>query len=286
MFGGDVSRPPSPKKLKRGLQDISPLFQEHSEKTVQTCEASGLAVRGNYCMSVVSMASAEDSLFLNGYLANRLVHEQNECAVISMKEGDETLISEPPVPRELMPHKVVAGQPKRNLPIHYFNMTYGDFVRVSEDAERETLFEREKNRVIFFHLQPDDAPAVEKVVPFLDRWIFHVTPRFESFSRAYKLIKASLSRNPYLDYCILYDGAPEDVRGEYLFEKLYDMTVRRLGISLVWLGALRIGDLARSEETHLYLEHLFLQKQECYNNQEKNILIPSLWSFLHQDKAA
>lgn len=78
--------------------------------------------------------------------------------------------------------------------------------------------------------------AALRWLDMIDAGIVIAGPTLESLTEAYRWMKAASALNPYLDFFFLCDGSPGDPRAGGLFEPFSEMVTLRLGVQLYWLG--------------------------------------------------
>jgi hypothetical protein len=247
------------KKLKRGLKDISPLFNEMEHPPAQNISAPSFeTATALQCLSVFS-PHPEESLMLNSYFASKLSMTGSDCAIITLNDLRLTQLRKP-----LRTEAPVSHIKRLSLSWDQFEkVCYGPLPR------RDSSFA--KSRVLFMDFNLYATPYFEKLIPILDKWIFVVEPNAESLTESYKIIKASLSLNRHLEYFVLYRGMAQDSRSSQLFERFSDLISRKLGVHLGWLGSLELskGSPISSE---LALDQLFLKSGEGTDSLEKRAL--------------
>ncbi len=245
---------PEPRRLKRGLRDLSPLFGKPAPAPVEVPlpttalppEPSHPSL-GLQCLSVYGADAEMDSPFLNQYLASRFSALGLSSVVVSLG-ASEFFRDEPPI--RFRPHSLSFVDLKQ--------------VRLSW-RQFEKLWTRESppsnpqgdESMLLVDLDYSRTPYFEKIIPLLDKWIVLVKPTLASVSDAYKMIKATFSLNSHLEYFLVTGADPESGSGEILFERLSEMISRRLGADCVWLGHLRYEKGQILAES-LALEHLLM----------------------------
>lgn len=214
------------RKLRRGLKDVSPLFDRGENRTADTKPKSSKL----QCVSVFSPDFSADSLYLNSTLAFHLSNKERHCAVISLFGHSEI---ESLSPKKIFRNEFLGPQMKRLC------LSWDQFETICHD-HTVSATDDEKSKVLFIDFLPSCSIYFNKIVPMLDKWILIIEPTMESMSENYRIIKASAAINPRMDYFMMYHGAPEDTRGEVLFERLSHMASQRLGVQLSWLGNIQI----------------------------------------------
>jgi hypothetical protein len=210
-----------PRHLKRGLKDISPLFQTSLPQERLSVTASSVSGMPLQFLSVLCPEAPADSLFFNACLASKMQSMAYECAMISV--ADKNL--KPKTPFSL--HADYS-------PIKRFQLSLHQFDQVSHSKSRSA--ENFGSSVIFFDFNYENPICLERVLPILDKWIFLIKPSQESMMEGYKFIKASLPLNSNLEYFMIAHGVESEKASSRFYEKFSDMVSRRLGITLHWLG--------------------------------------------------
>lgn len=213
-----------PRKLKRGLKDISPLFgsETASRNIISIPRFAENAIRPRVdCLSIFGSELDSDASFLTAYLASKLTASDRPCAVVSLTDSS--------------PSNASAGA---GFYPRHFSFSWSQFESICRrPPERNSALQPQ---TIVLDFDYGCAAHFEKMIPILDQWILFVQPHIENLNETYKMIKASLPLNPHMDYFLLYDGEPADCRGSFLFEQFSEILSRRLGVALVWLGSLSL----------------------------------------------
>lgn len=211
------------KKLKRGLKDISPLFEDRS-KPVNRLESSFETFKPVSRPQSISFWSAESSqgrTLLNSKMAARVQSKGCESLLISLKS-------------EIMPAanlELPPGQKHYSLSLDQFEIICRSDLKPVEGFE---------NAVLFFDFDYSNPVHFEKVIPMLDKWILLVGPELESLTEVFRFLKASMPLHKNLEYYFMAQTKDEKI-AESLYEKFSDMVSRRLGIAMNWLGLYETG---------------------------------------------
>jgi len=217
--------PDDTRKLKRGLKDISPLFEavERAPFRLEASEEKG----GLRLISLFSPEHDAKSLVLSQYLVSQLASQNHAASVISLRQKG-------------------AGLDK--------------FQEIFESSEYGFRPPTEASRTLFLDFDPSNPEQFRKIVSVLNQWIFLVRPEMENLSECYRMMKASAALNNHLEYFLLFDSVSTDEQASLLFEKYGELVARRLGIHLSCLGSVRLQN-GRGPASHLALESLFLGAQ-------------------------
>lgn len=202
-----------PKHLKRGLKDISPLFQSMTVKKDHESMAVSTAVPPHVqSLSLFCPEAPQNSHFLNSCLAAKMQSLAYQCALISVGQ-----------------QKVQ----KAHAPVKRFSISLRQFEEICQSKSRSA--ESFESSVFFFDFDYSNPITFEKVMPFLDRWILLLKPEQESITEGYKFLKASLPLNPNLECFVIVNGLPGNI-SSHLFERFSELTSRHLGVAPHWLG--------------------------------------------------
>lgn len=208
-----------PKHLKRGLKDISPLFQSSAPKEpprLTATTAPGLPLQS---LSVICPESPSESLFFNACLASKMQSQAYDCALISVADKSS---------------KQKPSSFKNNYSsVKRFQISLGQFEEICHSKSRSA--ENFGSSVFFFDFDYANPILLEKMLPILDKWVLLIKPGQESMMEGYKFIKASIPLNSSLEYFIIANGMPSDHSSQF-FERFSEMVSRRLGVTLHWLG--------------------------------------------------
>ncbi len=236
------------KKLKRGLEDLSPLFQEavNPPALKKTENALPLEQRAG---DILAICRGDGSNFSGGLaLVRELFPDEKDAILVSIADEEKTV-------------------PAVGTGLYHYVLTLPKLERLIQAPGAKGLpDEFSKNILLHFDLQ-SGLPA-ENLLSLLDKCLFWVQPDFDSISEVYKTMKLAVAANHSVECYLVYDGGPGDSRGEFIFENLAEMSAKHLGVNLIWLGT---ASSASEGETHadLKLEHLWLRPMEKNLSPEK-----------------
>ena len=260
------------RKLKRGLRDISSLFNAESADV----KSSGIKQAG-FQIEILNVFSPDfpaDSFFLNTFLASQITTQERPCSILSIQPSSQ------PVSEQIQIH-----QPGSHfVPMESHGENLKRFLlsweRFEEICCHAPCHEGgvSLSQTLFLDLDALLLPQMEKVIPLLDKWILLLRPSLDSLTEAYKWMKGGAFLNRELDYFILFEGHPNDERGEKLFEKLSAITEKNLGIHLFWLGYLNLASHSQYFVSELLIDHLFLNSIKKIEYPEKINLYHELLS--------
>ena len=252
-----------PKKLKRGLRDISPLFDPNAksveEPTVLVNQEVGLRV-----LSVFSPDFKGDRRLLSQMLGLKLCSADHGGSILSIASTETAQKVEEEDRRQENPEIL-------NPSLKRFNCTENDLDTIFQaQHSREVSFLN--TQTIIFDFDHYEPKVFEKIMPVIDQWVILIRPTLEGVSEAYKLIKASVALNPDLEYFLAVDALQDDPRVGELYEKLSDMISRRLHVQLNWLGCMPVSKGIRALSWELHLDQLAVKNIEKIDSIEKMAL--------------
>lgn len=230
------------KKLARGLKEISPIFSQSPDETVK---------RPSLELQILSISSPEydgDSFFLNTYFASQIATPHKPCSLVTL------------FPRSLKPSTSVKKDPESfglNLERHWL---YWDELRdllMTPPAVADPY--ALQSRDIFLDFEYRHLIYCEQTIGLLDKWILLLKPTIESITESYKMIKAGIALNPYLEFFVTFEGKPTGDQGTGFFERFSEVVFKNLGIHLGWLGWLDLSDPDRHFTAVLNAEQLLFQ---------------------------
>ncbi|MBI2166920.1 MAG: hypothetical protein HYU34_01605 [Candidatus Omnitrophica bacterium] len=227
------------KKLRRGLEDLSPLFRHTEVQPVP------LAVPFRPAFDVqflaVSVPDHEgDSFLANAYLASQLVRQTDLFAsLVSIApgfNGTAGKTAQDPFPSlELLNPKI-----SRLVLSHQalWSLTQANPLRREGEApSSETTVTNPV--IVLLDFEPAHFRSLARIAQLLDRVVLYVQPEGDSLREAYRTMKTLWNLNREIDFFLLFrDGLGSRDQGEFLFERFSLITSRFLGISTVWLGGL------------------------------------------------
>ena len=223
------------KKLKRGLQDISPLFQNPS--TVLNSAIPGRAPFDVQFVSVCTPDHDGDAFLANAYLASQMVRRSNFFAsLVSIMPGMNrippkttgsfpTLESlHPRITRISLSHREVWGLTQNGA---------------GENGESHSSVTERSSFLVFLEFEPIHFRSLARIALLLDRVIFFIDPCVESLQEAFRFMKTFWNLNRDIEFFLLFKEPDRwPAREEFLYERFCLITSRFLGITPAWLGTL------------------------------------------------
>ncbi len=249
-----------PRKLKRGLSDISPMFGEGAKQEVPPRPHLATLEIGVRIMAISSPGVKGDTKMLGQMLALKLAGSDQSCSILQIASQKTDDAEKSGVLSE-----VLGPNLKR------VKMTPCEFDGVCQITQsREVGLNASQTILIEFDEQ--DSVSFEKVIPAIDQWIILIPPSLEGLSEAYKMIKASVALNRGVEYFLAVDALSDDPRTGELYEKLSEMVSRRLHVQLNWLGCMPISKGVRAFSWELRLDQLCMKTIDKIDSVEKMAL--------------
>jgi len=227
------------KKLKRGLEDISPLFQPSSTQPSEVT-ASRLALFDIQFLTVCVPDHEGDAFLANAYIASQVVRSANLFAsLVSIAPGFNVSVSKSldPLPSlELLDSRISRIRLSHQ---ELWTLTQTGASRNSYQGTKESR----SPLMVFLEFEPAQFRSLARLALLLDRVVLYVQPQVESLREAYRLIKIFWSLNREIEFFLLFRGGlPSQAQEAFLFERFSLITSRFIGISSGWLGNLAFPD--------------------------------------------
>jgi len=258
-----------PKKLVRGLKDISPLFSVVSEE---------VPARRSPEVQVLGVSSPDcdgDSLLLNTFFASQIASSDKACSLLSVLSRYAKASSGPGngVPESF-------GDHLKRYCLYWDelrDLVSGPFLPRVEGIiqSRDVFLDFEYRHLLHF----------EKAVSLLDKWVLLLKPTAESLTEGYKMMKIGLALNPQLEFYITLSGKAEERKGEMIFDQFSDFALRHLEAPLGWLGWMDLADPARHFSAALHTDLLKYQSWNAKPNLQKFLLAGWIESLERQAQA-
>jgi hypothetical protein len=227
------------RKLKRGLKDISTLFEDKAELPVVK-RAAPRNLLPEASIQLISLAHPRRTSSLNLYkwMASQTSKGGYPAGIVSL--GPETSREDSfSLKKELFTHK--------RMGLAEFEKNCAALIPPAGIPESSLLF---------IDIPWQNAAVFEKTIGLLDKVIFWATPEMGDLSQVYKWIKWTASLNGRLECLLAYDGENE-AKGSFVYEKLSEMVSRHIGIDLSWFGCHPVSgiDNDRLFDFELLLSH-------------------------------
>ena len=227
----------SERKLRRGLEDLSPLFRNSMPGPVE----ENISLHPSFDVQFLTVCVPDhegDAFLANAYLASQMVRQANLYAsLVSVVPGFNVF---PPKVESLPFLELLDPRISRLTVSHQelWTLTQKDLNGKVPQSFRHQVQNTEP-LMIFLEFEPAQFRSLARIAPLLDRVIFFVQPQVESLREAYRLIKIFWSLNRTIEFFLLFRGRIVPCsRGEFLFERFSLIVSRFLGISIEWLGDL------------------------------------------------
>lgn len=232
--------PGAEKKLKRGLEDLSPLFQTGVRPRPAVLPTPSPSFEVSFA-AVCAPDHEGDAFLANAYVASQLVRRTDASAsLVSVTPGLGNGSSK---------------NPKPSLSLEFLDPRISR-VTVSHQelwslAQKEAVPQAPPSPVwsepflIFLEFEPWQFRSLARIGALLDRVVLFVSPEVESLREAYRLTKIFSGINPEVEFFLLFRGKTDPSgRGEFLFERFSLIASRFLGVSPTWLGDLAFPERA------------------------------------------
>lgn len=256
---------PDSRKLKRGLKDISPLFDDGGAPEPLMIE-TGLERFGFQLIGLFSPDRSANPLALSKYLVSQLLTRNHNASILSVKTALPAFSQDP------RPAKGTASPEKCPETM----IRWDKFQEICESSSRPVKPLHEMSHTLFLDFDYANPEQFQKIIPILDQWILLVKPEMEDLSEAYRMMKASTALNSRIEYFLLFDNISGDEQASRLFEKYGELVSRRLGIHLSWLGSLQLQN-GKGPSARLALETLFMSGSSDSESVEKRAIAEFLF---------
>lgn len=245
-----------PKKLVRGLKDISSLFGEISHE---------VPVHRPPEVQVLSVSSPDhegDSLLLNTFFASQIASQEKPCTLLSIlsRQG------------KVSP-KAGSGAPESFGEHLQRHCLYWDELRNLMTAPSSPPSEGVlQSRDIFLDFEYRYLLHFDQTLCLLDKWVLLLKPIPESLTEGYKMMKTGLALNAQLEFYIVLSGKTEESKGKVILEQFSNFVSKHLNIRLEWLGWMDLADPARHFSSALHTELLRHQSWNAKPSLQKFVL--------------
>lgn len=227
------------KKLRRGLEDLSPLFRRPEPQPA----ALAAPLKASFEVQFLAVCVPDhegDSFLANAYLASQLVRQTDLFAsLVSIAPGfngtagrtaqdsfPSLELLNPKISRLVLSHQTLWSLTQAN-PLR----------REGENPSSEAPAANPV--VVLLDFEPAQFRSLARIAQLLDRVVLYVQPEGDSLREAYRMMKTLWNLNREIDFFLLFRGGlGSRDQGEFLFERFSLITSRFLGISTVWLGGL------------------------------------------------
>ncbi len=251
------------RKLKRGLKDVSPLFEgEPSAASPAPAPVStpGRPAVFNFpgfgsdllqVMSIFHPLKAHAAGSLCEALALKAQSLGKACTVITVDP-------------------LSSGVQTQRQCVKHLSLSASDFDAAFSKADCLKLWASEKSSVLLLDYAGTYPLQMPAALSVLDKWIFWSDSKMENLADIYRMMKAGTSWNQKMEYFFMYDGPAGDAAGSRLYERLSEMVSRRLGASLYWLGSCPSSQAAGEIGCQaLNIEGLFIKNNPLNLNEKK-----------------
>lgn len=226
------------KKLKRGLQDLSPLFQTAALPDAGKPISFVPRPFEVQFLTVCIPDHEGDAFLVNAYVASQIVRRTNLFAsLISIAPGMNAL---PPQPNGAFPHLELL-----NSRISRTGLSHQELWNLTQNGSAENSFYPESklndkgDLFIFLEFEPAHFRSLARIASLLDRLVLFIPPEVEGLRETYRLCKIFSGLNRDIEFFLLFQERNSPAAREaFLFERFSLITSRFLGTSPRWLGDL------------------------------------------------
>lgn len=232
----------SEKKLKRGLEDLSPLFRSQPESAMTAVPTAPATMETPFEVEFLAVCTPDqegDAFLANAYVASQVLSQSPlRASLVSIAPGFNAL-----------PARSPASFPSfelLNLNLSRISVSHQELwsfmSRTSsgrQDRSSSTSSLGSPSTLVFLEFEPAQFHSLARIALLLDRIILFVQPQAESLREAYRLIKVFWHLNREIEFSLLFRALGSSGREEeFLFERFSLIASRFLGISTGWLGNL------------------------------------------------
>ncbi len=234
---------PHEKRLRRGLEDLSPLFQRSSSQAV--IDPPSVEVSFDVQFLTVCIPENEGDAFLaNAYLASQMVRRAPlVSSLVSIAPGFNAAPASSNGNGRLPSFEVLDTRISR------FSLSHQELWGLTQNGKPASNSGTEPGAgkepalaspcLVFLDFEPQQFHSLSRIALLLDRVVLFVQPEVESLREAYRLVKMFSSHNREIEFLLLFrgKGLSRDAE-EFLFERFSLITSRFLGIFPGWMGEL------------------------------------------------
>lgn len=246
------------KRLKRGLKDISALFQETSQTRESSAVVDIVDKASVTCVNLYSPERGDSNLF-SAFLGSQLAKASSPCTIVNLEGYSVRSSSE-----KKSEHILDTYSP------HHRRIHCG-WEQIESLWHKQGFEEPEPglcgHEIILFDFDYLQVVHFERMITLLDKWIGVIRPSMEALTETYKVMKSLKAFNPYLEFFVILEGDVQDPKLGRLFEKFSEMAASRLGITLQCLGGVQWSRRKGLVPQPLELSRIF----ENHNRYEESI---------------
>ncbi len=225
------------KRLQRGLEDLSPLFQPAGQPAPVSHQASLASPFEVQFVSVCVPEHEGDAFFANAFLASQMIQRTDLLAsLVSVVPG-----------MNAAPAKTRDGFPALELldsRISRLSLSHQELWSFTKQGPVRPEASHPKPNglapfLIFLEFEPSQFRSLAHIALLLDRVILFLQPDVESLREGYRVMKILWNLNREIEFFLLFrSGERRSGKGGFFFERFSLITSRFLGISPRWLGDL------------------------------------------------
>ncbi len=226
-----MNSPGSEKRLKRGLEDLSPLFQFPVSRPFEVQFVSICVPDQERATSLATTTVASD-----------LVHQTGLFAfLVSIAPGVNIF---PAKSRERLPSLELLDSRISRVSLSHqqlWNLTRNG-LNASGSSSVSRFPGGNRGVLVFLEFEPSRFQTLGRIALLLDRVVLFPEPRVESLREAYRWTKILWNLNREIEFFLLFRSPDlSESLGEFLFERFSLTTSRFLGTAAGWLGSLALS---------------------------------------------
>lgn len=244
-----------PRKLQRGLSDISEIF--HRPGSAAVSEAAGLICEEPRVMSIACPGLMRQASTILALLAGRLSHMGALCRIVELRE---------PV---LLPSAKSTQEQRHWYP--RIPVTLRAWQREQQAEDAAEIVPPPQICLLDADFAALDEPKM--VFRALDQLVLILRPSLDSVIETYRLIKTAHFYNPEMDFFILFEKEIDSQQTAEFFEQFSSVVFRHLEIPLWWIGTLNFTRGVEGAVEGLTLDWLFIRSVEMRKSPEKWALL-------------
>ena len=230
------------KKLKRGLNDLSPLFQSSPSLGGSEPSAKVVAPFEVQLLSVCVPDHEGDAFLANAFLASQIVRRTNLFASLVSIVPGMNAVSEKS--RQVFPALELLDSRICRLSLSHqelWSLTRNGRPKSAPPVAGHGV--EPANFLVFLEFEPSQLRSLAQIALLLDRVVLFLQPDVESLREGYRMLKVLWDLNREIEFSLLFRGpGPFRAKEGFLFERFSLITSRFLGISPGWLGELAFPD--------------------------------------------
>ena len=214
----------SDRRLKRGLKDLSPIFNSvlpHEQKSYPIAPASV----EEEIHSFVHFTELGGDTVRQEFYSSLLV----ECQKRSFL---------PKIVNVTNQQKLESEEIKSYFPsaISKQRLSWDEFRHGKKMSLQNTYKNEEMKTMTIFDVHSQISQNFKDFMPLIDHWVFVVEPKIEQLSEVYRMIKGTRILNHHLKYYLLFKTTIEDAGVTFLKNEINRLMAKHLQCEILDLG--------------------------------------------------